>query len=58
MAKRVQVGRLSSESRTEFWREISWRVGDEHASRICWWLDVYCRWTGLDPLKFHGAVPR
>ena len=42
----------------EFWREISWRVGDEHANRICWILGVYCWFFGLDQTRLDEKVPR
>ena len=44
-------------TRTEFWRDISWRVGDRHADRLCRFIDFYCRWFGLDPARFHGRGP-
>lgn len=41
-----------------FWRELSWRCGDEHANRICWWVDLYCRVFGLGKERFYRSVPR
>lgn len=44
--------------RTEFWRELSWRVGDEHANRICWVLTLYCKVFRVDIRKFtHTTLP-
>lgn len=45
-------------NRSEFWRELSWRVGDQHAHRICWLVDGYCRLVGLSKSRFHQRVPR
>ncbi len=40
-------------SRSDFWRHISWGVGDKHANRICWLVDIYCRIFGLDPANLQ-----
>jgi hypothetical protein len=40
-------------NRTELWRVFSWCVGDKHANRICWLLDLYCRIFRLDPTRFY-----
>lgn len=53
----IRVSRLGWQ-RSEFWRELAWRVGDEHANRICFFLDFYCKLFKLDPLKFYGMLPR
>lgn len=60
MVKKMVVGSVGGArgERTEFWRELSWRVGDEHADRICRWLDGYCWLFKLDRAKFHGHLPR
>lgn len=44
-------------NRSEFWREISWRLGDAHAHRICLLVDVYCRLSGTASERFHRRVP-
>lgn len=44
--------------RTEFRRELAWRVGDKHTSRICKALAVYCWLTKVSPRQFHGSTPR
>lgn len=44
--------------RSEFWRELSWRCGDEHANRICRWVDLYCRLFRLERKRFYRRVPR
>lgn len=36
-------GRHENGAHTEFWRDLSWMVGDDHADRICRGLDVYAR---------------
>lgn len=44
-------------ARSEFWRTLSWYVGDVHADRICWLVDAYCvlfRVRG----RIDGTVPR
>ena len=42
---------------SEFWRHLSYRVGDEHASRICRLLDIYCWLFGVNVNKFYSRVP-
>lgn len=44
--------------RSEFWRELSWRLGDEHTNRLCWLVDGYCRVFGVERERFHGRVPK
>lgn len=44
--------------RSEFWRELSWRFGDEHAHRLCWWVDLYARAFRLSSEAFHRRLPR
>lgn len=34
-------------SHTRLWLELSWCLGDEHADRICWMIDVYVRVMNL-----------
>jgi len=43
--------------RSQFWRELSWRLGDEHANRICKILGWYCRLFKLDVSKFYTHLP-
>ena len=45
-------------SLSELWRELSWRVGDQHADRICKLIDLYCWIVSLNPIRFHQKVPR
>lgn len=52
------VAWYSQGNHTEFWRELSWRVGDEHANRICKLLVWYCKLFGLDANKFRSTPPR
>jgi hypothetical protein len=42
----------------EFWREISWRIGDEHANRICWVVQWYCRLFRVDVKRLDERVPQ
>jgi hypothetical protein len=42
---------------TEFWRTISWHVGDDHADVICGIIDLYCWVAGIDTKKFHKPPP-
>jgi hypothetical protein len=44
-------------ARTEFWRELSWRVGDTHANRICWLLTLYCWLFNIDICQFTHRMP-
>lgn len=44
--------------RSEFWRELSWRCGDEHANRICKWIDFYCWLFRLSRERFYRTLPR
>lgn len=37
------------ESRTDFWRALSYEVGDEHAGAICDAVDRVCRKRGIRP---------
>jgi hypothetical protein len=55
--KRASCARIGL-SRTEFWRGISWHIGDVHADRICKMIDAYCWIFGLDQKKFHQPAPR
>lgn len=32
---------------TKLWQELSWCIGDTHATRICRIIDVYVRFFGL-----------
>lgn len=43
--------------RTEFWRELSWRVGDTHANRLCWILTLYCKIFRIHTNQFNHAMP-
>jgi hypothetical protein len=45
-------------NRSEFWREISWRVGDIHANRIDWLVRAYCKLFRLDYWRLSERVPR
>jgi len=44
-------------SRTELWREFSWRVGDTHANRICWLLTLYCRLFRIPITQMTHRMP-
>lgn len=44
--------------RTDFWRVLSWQLGDRHANRICWLVDLYCWWANVDPARFHRLYLR
>lgn len=43
--------------RSQFWRELSYRVGDTHANRICWAIDIYCWLFRVDKFKFATRLP-
>ncbi len=42
-------------SRSDLWRHLSWCIGDTHANRICWVIDLYCRLFGIDPAQLQWA---
>jgi hypothetical protein len=52
------VNRTEAGDHSEFWRELSWRCGDEHASRICRWVDFYCWLFRLERERFYRSLPR
>lgn len=52
---RKTTARYGMGQRTELWRLLSWCVGDAHADRLCWLLDLYCRVFGIDVERFWTA---
>ncbi len=44
-------------SRTQLWRALSWLVGDKHASRICFLIDIYAFVFRVDIKKLRGYFP-
>ena len=38
-------------ARSSFWRHLSWCVGDMHANRIVWVIDLYCKIFRLNPSR-------
>src|SRR5271157_3201342 len=52
-----QISFYTPGNHTEFWHELSWRVGDEHANRICKLLIWYCKLFKLNQIKFHSTPP-
>ncbi len=36
---------------------LSWYVGDKHAHRIGWLIDIYCKLFRIDPKRFHKQYP-
>lgn len=44
-------------TRSEFWRALSYQIGDEHADRLTWWVDLYLWWYGIAPARLRTPVP-
>lgn len=49
--------RHSNSARSEFWRALSYQIGDEHADRLTWWVDLYLWWYGIAPARLRAPVP-
>jgi hypothetical protein len=54
----TSVNRTADGSHSDFWRELSWRLGDEHADRICRWVDFYCWLFSVGHERFYRSVPK
>lgn len=44
-------------NRTDFWRRLSWNVGDDTANSVCRAVDVYCHATGVSPRNVSYPTP-
>lgn len=54
----ASCARDSTGTRTDIWRTFSWYLGDKHANRLCWLLDLYLILVGRDPKGLWMPTPR
>jgi hypothetical protein len=50
------ISNFDRRTRSSFWRELSNRLGDRHATRICILLNWYFTLANLDPARLHIPI--
>ena len=57
-SEKLSTGTFPNGEPTGLWQVFSWCVGDKHADRLCWLLDLYCRVWNICPRAFWHPMRR